>query len=172
VHFGFLFSFHSAIAYTFNQATYGYMDNEHAFSSAIVLVMSTLIFPFSAQIRESTESALSILRVIAERGNVATKAKYELLQDLRSKTQSIAPKGPGINRTMTTALNTADSCGPATSNIEVPKSPLLFEHDLSFDETVFSDNATSVELQLWEEVYNNMDHGVDWTEETLRMLSY
>jgi hypothetical protein len=29
-----------------------------------------------------------------------------------------------------------------------------------------------VELQLWEEVYNNMDHGVDWTEETLRMLSY
>lgn len=65
-------------------ATYGYMDTEHAFSAAIVLVMVYVAFPSNQQNTKSMNAALELLRGMSQRGNSHMAARYELLDNLRA----------------------------------------------------------------------------------------
>lgn len=64
-------------------ATYGYMDSEHAFSAAIVLVMVCVAFPADRQTTKSMNAALELLRGMSQRGNSHMAARYDLLDHLR-----------------------------------------------------------------------------------------
>jgi len=70
-------------------ATYGYMDGEHAFSAAIVLVMVCGAFPRSRDARavacsRAMHAGLALLRGMGQRGNSHMGARYELLEHLRA----------------------------------------------------------------------------------------
>ncbi|KAK3320463.1 fungal-specific transcription factor [Cercophora scortea] len=73
-------------------ATYGYMDGEHVFSAAIVLVMVCVAFPASEANTAAMNAGLELLRGMAERGNSHMAARYELLVRLRSA----VPTGDGF----------------------------------------------------------------------------
>lgn len=63
-------------------ATYGFMDGEHAFSAALVLVMVNVAFPYNDRDARSMELALSILSGMAEKGNEYIRGRHELLVNL------------------------------------------------------------------------------------------
>ncbi|KAK1751030.1 fungal-specific transcription factor [Echria macrotheca] len=66
-------------------ATYGYMDGEHVFSAAIVLVLVCAAFPSEDRSIHAMNAGLDLLRDMAERGsNSHMAARYELLAHLRS----------------------------------------------------------------------------------------
>lgn len=65
-------------------ATYGYMDSEHAFSAAIVLVMVCVAFPTSPQNIKSMNAALELLRGMSQRGNSHMAARHDLLAHIRA----------------------------------------------------------------------------------------
>ena len=67
-----------------NQATYGFMDGEHAFSAALVLVMVNVAFQYNERDAASMEQALSILQGMAQKGNEYIRARHSLLLNLRS----------------------------------------------------------------------------------------
>ncbi|OIW26938.1 hypothetical protein CONLIGDRAFT_492762 [Coniochaeta ligniaria NRRL 30616] len=73
-------------------ATYGYMDGEHIFSAAIVLVMACVAFPTNPANTAAMNAGLDLLRGMAERGNSHMGARYELLAHLRNV---IVPGGGG-----------------------------------------------------------------------------
>ncbi|KAK3680420.1 fungal-specific transcription factor [Podospora appendiculata] len=72
-------------------ATYGYMDGEHVFSAAIVLVMVCVAFPASEANTTAMNAGLELLRGMAERGNSHMAARYELLVRLRSAGPGLGP---------------------------------------------------------------------------------
>ena len=74
-------------------ATYGFMDGEHAFSAALVLVMINVAFPYDARSAAAMEASLDVLRGMAERGNSHMRARYLLLMDLRSVIGSLPAPG-------------------------------------------------------------------------------
>lgn len=65
-------------------ATYGYMDSEHAFSAAIVLVMVSGAFPDRAGTTQAMNAGLELLKSMAQRGNGNMAGRYELLAHLKS----------------------------------------------------------------------------------------
>ena len=76
-------------------ATYGYMDSEHAFSAAIVLVMVCVAFPTNSQNIDSMNAALELLRGMSQRGNSHMAARHDLLAHLRATFMpSAVPKAP------------------------------------------------------------------------------
>lgn len=79
-------------------ATYGYMDSEHAFSAAIVLVMVWVSFPSNPLNRKSMDSALELLRGMSQRGNSHMAARYELLEHLKA---TFIPGAGAVTSTMT-----------------------------------------------------------------------
>lgn len=80
-------------------ATYGYMDSEHAFSAAVVLVMVWVSFPTHSQNEKSMDSALELLCGMSHRGNSHVAARYELLECLKiaflSGSSDVAPTMTG-----------------------------------------------------------------------------
>ncbi|KAK5653406.1 hypothetical protein OQA88_8891 [Cercophora sp. LCS_1] len=65
-------------------ATYGYMDGEHVFSAAIVLVMVCAAFPEKETSKKAMDVGLDLLRGMAQRGsNGHMGARYQLLAKLR-----------------------------------------------------------------------------------------
>jgi len=65
-------------------ATYGYMDGEHLFSAAIVLVMVCGAFPTNCEAMKAMNAGLDLLRGMSQRGNSHMGARYELLAHLKS----------------------------------------------------------------------------------------
>ncbi|KAK3938192.1 fungal-specific transcription factor [Diplogelasinospora grovesii] len=65
-------------------ATYGYMDGEHVFSAAIVLVMVCVAFPTSQANTSAMNAGLDLLQGMAERGNSHMGARYELLAHVKA----------------------------------------------------------------------------------------
>ncbi|OAX82314.1 hypothetical protein ACJ72_03336 [Emergomyces africanus] len=63
-------------------ATYGYMDGEHAFSAAIILVMINIAFPYNVGDRTAMKLALDVLNGMAEKGNLHIKSLHCLLLNL------------------------------------------------------------------------------------------
>jgi proline utilization trans-activator len=77
-------------------ATYGYMDGEHVFSAAIVLVMVCIALPYTQNDAIAMNTAIELLQRIADRGNNhQLNAKCRKLSQLRSITNEgpVAPLG-------------------------------------------------------------------------------
>ena len=149
-------------------ATYGYMDSEHIFSAAIVLVMINIAFPFNAQDNAAMKMALDVMNSMAEKGNSYVKARHQLLLNLLSMNSirtsppasraSMAPQLPtgldgitslDINHLLSQPANSATQAAPG------------LDATFSFEETTGDDH-------LWEEGYGNydMDVDIDWTQWT------
>ncbi|KAB8346276.1 hypothetical protein FH972_023320 [Carpinus fangiana] len=69
---------------TENLATYGYMDGEHAFSAAIILVMANIAFPANDRDQTAMEMALNVLDGMARKGNTHIRAKLQVLYNIRA----------------------------------------------------------------------------------------
>lgn len=78
-------------------ATYGYMDGEHVFSAAIVLVMVYLAFPSNPLSIVAMDSALELLQRIADRGNSQIGTKCAQLMQLRSSISGSGNPAPTPN---------------------------------------------------------------------------
>lgn len=84
-------------------ATYGYMDSEHAFSAAIVLVMVCVAFPAKPQNIKSMNAALELLHGMSQRGNSHMAARHDLLAHLRATImpgcvpQAVMKAEPAVN---------------------------------------------------------------------------
>lgn len=136
-------------------ATYGFMDGEHAFSAALVLVMINVAFPYDAAFATSMEAGLDVLAGMAERGNSHMRARHLLLMDLRSVIGSLPAPG-GMFMPYGTSLG---------SGVE------SFDEDLAVpQEYVFSQiepfNTTRADLDLndmifWDEVSGNIGISMD-----------
>ncbi|KAH0020670.1 hypothetical protein KCU78_g6377, partial [Aureobasidium melanogenum] len=126
-------------------ATYGYMDGEHAFSAAIVLVMVCVAFPATRSEFMAMDQALELLQGMAERGNTHIAARHQLLSHLRSLISL-----PSVN---------IASTPPAAS---IPQQNTTFvdvNQMLSYD-------AGNVDFGLWEEGYTNPDLDIDFQDLT------
>ena len=65
-------------------ATYGFMDGEHAFSAALVLVMANVAFSYNERDASAMEQALSVLKAMANKGNEYIRARHALLLNLKN----------------------------------------------------------------------------------------
>lgn len=104
-------------------ATYGYMDSEHAFSAAIVLVMVCVAFPTNQPTTSSMHAALELLRGMSQRGNSHMAARYELLDRLRATF---------IPNTMPTSSTATELVAPEQL-VHMPpstKSPAMHRHQV------------------------------------------
>jgi proline utilization trans-activator len=122
-------------------ATYGYMDGEHAFSAAIVLVMVCVAFPASRSDIASMDQALELLRGMAEKGNTYIAARHQLLSDLRS-------------------LISLPSANIATT----PPAVAMSQQNTTFVDVdqMLSYDVGDVDLGLWEEGYMNPDYDIQF----------
>lgn len=65
-------------------AVFGYMDGEHVFSAAMILVMVYVAFPFDEANTRAMDAALLILETMAAKGNHHIAARRMLLIELRA----------------------------------------------------------------------------------------
>lgn len=134
-------------------ATYGYMDGEHAFSAAIVLVMVCVALPLDVEIMASMDSALELLRGMAERGNKHIGARYLLLMQLRSLIEPPVDP-PQVQSTVDFPFGA------------VPEFPLV--DNMSIENMLAGD--MNMDVEFWAEVCGNMDFNPiekdfnQWTE--------
>ncbi|KAJ5871158.1 uncharacterized protein N7529_003511 [Penicillium soppii] len=164
-------------------ATYGYLDGEYIFSAALLLVMVNAAFPPNETSARAMETALSLLRGMADRGNIYLGSRHSLLLELRaaigSKPVGIhdnAPASPGSPKLPAT---------PATENgVNIPELPdvdiqLSNSQGLSndwqqTDIPSFRDIAFQFDLNddpaLWEGALDQIDMNMDtdWIENTLK----
>ncbi|OBT83385.1 hypothetical protein VE02_08370 [Pseudogymnoascus sp. 03VT05] len=68
-------------------ATYGYMDSEHAFSAAIILMMVNIAFPYNAGDRAAMNMAMEVLNGIVHKGNSHIRSLHRLLLSLYPMTR-------------------------------------------------------------------------------------
>ncbi|KAH0290669.1 hypothetical protein M436DRAFT_71081 [Aureobasidium namibiae CBS 147.97] len=122
-------------------ATYGYMDGEHAFSAAIVLVMVCVAFPASKSDIASMDQSLELLRGMAEKGNTYIAARHQLLFDLRSLISL-----------------------PSTNIASTPPAVATSQQTMTFVEVdpMLSYDVGDVDLGLWEEGYMNPDYDIQF----------
>ncbi|EKG13247.1 Transcription factor fungi [Macrophomina phaseolina MS6] len=150
-------------------ATYGFMDGEHIFSAAIVLVMANLAFPHSDRDYAAMEKALDVLRGMAERGNGHIRARHELLIKLRgsSTNSSSNNTSAGIS-----PLSASDP-PPMTTSLPLVGMPVVESgaevlHPFDIGAALPGLQYTG-DVNLWEEGYGDLSAAVDfdwtsWTE--------
>ncbi|CAN8105390.1 unnamed protein product [Discula destructiva] len=97
-------------------ATYGYMDSEHAFSAAIVLLMVCVTFPTDQQTISSMTAALELLLGMSQKGNSYMAARYDLLDRLRAtfipNAVPVPPSAAGQISQPDSSSNLTDILGP------------------------------------------------------------
>ncbi|KIW43387.1 uncharacterized protein PV06_04496 [Exophiala oligosperma] len=72
-------------------ATYGFIDGEQAFSSALLLVMVNMAFPHTAIDASAMDTSLHVLQGMADRGNRYIRACHSLLHKIRESIKSRPP---------------------------------------------------------------------------------
>lgn len=102
-------------------ATYGYMDGEHAFSAAIILVMINIAFPYNARDRASMNQALEVLNGMAEKGNSHVRSLHSLLLNLCSTVGPVSQHTPNDQTTSSTPA-TGSGTGTAEAEVMAPSS--------------------------------------------------
>ncbi|KAI4728785.1 hypothetical protein E4T49_03459 [Aureobasidium sp. EXF-10728] len=126
-------------------ATYGYMDGEHAFSAAIVLVMVCVAFPASRSEILAMDQSLELLRSMADRGNTHIAARHQLLSHLRSLI----------------------SLSAANATATPPAAPVPQQNTTFVDvDQMLTYDAGDVDFGLWEEGYTNPDLDIDFGDLT------
>lgn len=161
------------------------MDGEHAFSASLILVMVNVAFPYNERDATAMETALSVLRGMAAKGNEYIEARLSLLVNLRS---SIGPRVSRRAQKMT-ATGPLDNfqgpaLGPSFASLSGPvNSPMLsednaFQFDNSFQP--LQDIAFNFDVEedpiFWEAISGNLDIDIDmdtgWIENALRNEAY
>ncbi|KAJ5961399.1 hypothetical protein N7501_006340 [Penicillium viridicatum] len=168
-------------------ATYGYLDGEYIFSAALLLVMVNAAFPPNDTSARAMETALNLLRGMADRGNTYLDSRHSLLLELRA---AIGPRPAEEKDTGTTSPLTAGQKGPVTpmtenggnlpadisdSSAELAASQLLsYNWPQQPDLPSFRDIAFQFDLNddpaLWEGALDqiDIDMDTDWIENTLK----
>lgn len=155
---------------TDDSATYGYLDGEYVFSAALLLVMVNAAFPHNEGNARSMETALNLLRGMADRGNTYLGSRHSLLLELQSSIGS----GPSAEGHLTgdVPVNPSDShtfSPPAMQPTAMaPDWPLQDDlppvPNISFNFDINDDPG------LWEGVLDqiDIDMDTDWIESALR----
>lgn len=122
-------------------AIFGYMDGEHAFSAAIVLVMACVAFPPNAANTSAMEAALSTLENMARKGNHHIEARHQLLVQLSSiaMTDGMNPISVPENSTQ-----------PGNGTSAVPALPVVYDELLN---QMFTSSPSTGDLNMFEAAY-------------------
>ena len=122
-------------------AVFGYMDGEHAFSAAIVLVMVCVAFPPTADNMLAMNSALSTLENMARKGNHHIEARHQLLVQL----SSVAVQDP------CSQISVSDgSTHGASGTAAVPAPPVMYDELLN---QMFASSPSTGDLTMFEAAY-------------------
>lgn len=165
-------------------ATYGFMDGEHAFSATLTLVMVNVAFPYNEKDATAMETALSVLRGMAAKGNEYIEARLSLLMNLRSSIGWRSRPHPANMATPALAANAQTLDMGLAYNTTLPSNvPWQTQgHAVQFDSSFQPLQDVSFNLDMeedpkfWEELSGNLDLDVDmnagWIENTLRHEVY
>ena len=121
-------------------AVFGYMDGEHAFSAAIVLVMVCVAFPPNADNTFAMEAALSTLENMARKGNHHIEARHQLLVQLSSVATTYA-----INQ-----ISVPDNAQPGNGTSAIPAPPMVYDELLN---QMFASSPSTGDLTMFEAAY-------------------
>jgi proline utilization trans-activator len=156
------------------------MDGEHAFSASLTLVMVNVAFPFNERDARAMETALSVLRGMAEKGNEYIQARLTLLMNLRATIGRKSPK-TGPQQDMPEQLPEAAVLGTTGSippSFMQPTSPqTLQDTSLHLTNNFYPFQDVSLDFQIgdddpnfWEEIYGDVDIDMEtgWIENALR----
>jgi len=159
-------------------ATYGFMDGEHAFSTSLTLVLVNVAFPYNERDSSAMDTALSVLRGMAEKGNEYIQARLKLLMDLRASmghqqvsavgTALSMPLQPPVVSNMTAiqhpTIQSYNGSAAVPHNIPYLQSPFHAFQDISFNFDIDDKDV------LWDEISGNLDIDMDtgWIESALR----
>ncbi|KAK4936883.1 Transcriptional activator [Elasticomyces elasticus] len=166
-------------------ATYGFMDGEHAFSATLTLVMVNVAFPYNEKDAAAMETALSVLRSMAAKGNEYIEARLSLLMNLRSSIglrASPRPQNMPVSA-LSTSTQGSSMCNPyntMTLPLDVPLQPVgnVLQFDNSFQplQDVSFNFDIEEDPKFWEELSGNLDIDMDlnagWIENALRNEAY
>ncbi|KAF7595215.1 Transcriptional activator [Aspergillus hancockii] len=154
-------------------ATYGYLDGEYIFSAALLLLMVNAAFPRNETNVRAMETALNLLRGMADRGNTYLGSRHSLLLELqstvglnRAKREDVvveAPVTPNSTQQPTPSTNVIGEQQPVVSPWPLQQD-LPSMRDITFNFDINDDPG------LWEEVLHqiDIDMDTDWIENTLR----
>ncbi|KAB2579364.1 putative transcriptional regulatory protein [Lasiodiplodia theobromae] len=145
-------------------ATYGFMDGEHIFSAAIVLVMANLAFPHNDRDHVAMEKALDVLGGMAEKGNGHIRARHELLIKLRGMTAT--DPTPLVAEVTSQTIEPPSLALAAGSEGELPPEATMQPFDI---DAALPGMQYTGDVNLWEEGYGDWGPAVDfdwgaWTE--------
>jgi hypothetical protein len=155
------------------------MDGEHAFSASLTLVMVNVAFPYNRRDAKAMETALSVLRGMAEKGNEYIQRRLTLLTNLRA---TIGRRSPEMRPHQTEMETIPGDQVPEVQEFNLPHNlpymaPLPLE-DTSFElaNNFYPFQDVSLDFQLdddpkfWEEIYGDIDIDMEtgWIENALR----
>jgi proline utilization trans-activator len=147
-------------------ATYGYLDGEYLFSAALLLVMVNAAFPPNETNARTMDTALNLLRSMADRGNTYLGSRHALLLELRASIGSNQLSGEQVDfNAPVTPTSTQQRSPPGnTEDTRVGPSDWLSQQHITFNLDINDDPG------LWEEVLGqiDIDMDTDWIENTLR----
>ena len=155
------------------------MDGEHAFSASLTLVMVNVAFPHNERDAKAMETALSVLRGMAEKGNEYIQARLTLLMNLRATIGRRSPRtGPQRAVHTTVPEIPTDTAQPMSTPSVAPVAPMPLEDaSLQLTSNFYPFQDVSLEFQIdnddptfWEEIYGNIDIDMEtgWIENALR----
>lgn len=160
-------------------ATYGYLDGDYIFSAALLLVMVNAAFPHNEANMRSMETALSLLRSIADKGNTYLDSRHSLLLELRAaidpKPTSSDVERPSPRPRVPDKPQSDQLAGPGTQ-APMPNAPPILVDDWPQPPEFPSLEAISFQIDLdddpalWEGALHqiDIDMDTDWIENTLR----
>jgi hypothetical protein len=137
--------------------------------------MVNAAFPLNEGNARTMETALSLLRSMADRGNTYLSSRHSLLLELRA---ALEPK-PSTSVTNNIGLSVNDpdtprnslpSPDPQEANASVPAEAWLHPHDLPSLQDISFQFDLGDDSALWEGAIDriNIDMDTNWIENTLR----
>jgi len=136
-------------------ATYGYFDGEHLFGAAAVLVMVCVAFPYDSRDVAAMESAMNLLRTMADRGNTHIGSLHQLLLRLASLNTPCSDAAMASNAVWSThAVNQLVPSNDLHFQMEMPDFATMNDAEL---QEMFSFDANLDDIGLWEAGYTDAD---------------
>ncbi|KAJ5344422.1 hypothetical protein N7452_002426 [Penicillium brevicompactum] len=165
-------------------ATYGYLDGEYIFSAALLLVMVNAAFPPNETSARAMDTALNLLRGMADRGNMYLGSRHTLLLELKavlgSRYNCMNETVPGSPAGLKLPVTPATEDGATVTERSAPDVQLSScsaipndwaqEPDLpSFQDIAFQFNVND-DPALWEGALDqiDIDMDTDWIENLLK----
>lgn len=159
------------------------MDGEHAFSASLTLVMVNVAFPCNERDASAMETALSVLRGMAEKGNEYIQARLALLMNIRATIGRRAPTSTSkkASQTAMASVPVSEIGGPVpsasfptTASLPLQDSPLQLGNNFQPFQDVSLNFDIDDDPKLWEEISGNIDLDMDtsWLESAFRNEAY